>query len=201
MNTRLLSAVVCGALMFSLTGCFGGNARMTPSEIYNYSKDNGAKDLTYKELLDFQSKREPGEPFVVHIDGDEMTEHFENAWSGAFAYDLTADDVKEITLYGDGSDNMAITVMSLEFKDNDTASPFYDKYVARLSMITSSELSGASDDGEKDGIKYNILSYDQNGTHYIGAYLKGSCCLILSGDDSTVGKLCTDLGVPSAVNK
>ena len=184
--------------MFSLAGCSKGNSRITPSDIYNHFKSNGTQAITFSEM----QKAEPEGAFVVYISKDEMADYIANSDPGqASAYGISREDIEEAAMYSDGSDNLAQSVMSISFKDDDKASKYYYGYVGQISEIMTSVFGGKTYDGKIDDIMFTYMTYEQDGTNCVAAYQKDSCCLLMSGSEDSVSKMCTDLGLPSVADK
>ena len=211
MSKKVLSAVLCGALMLSIAGC-SSKGSITPDALYSYAKSDGA--VAFDSIDDIEDAFEDDDieeetednGLVMKLNVDDLMDLIDEKGGDMSAFNEFAnDDMDEITLYlKRPSSNNQITAVAASFENEDDAEDYYDKYASQISMYSS--FGAEIDEGEDGGIEYSTAAASYNGEHIgMAVYTDGSNVLIIAqmsnkGLDE-IYDMCDGLGLPMAESR
>ncbi len=211
MSKKILSAALCGALLFSLAGC-SGKGKVTPDALYSYAKSDGA--VAFDNIDDIEDsvddediEEEIGDNGVVmKLSIDDLMDLIEEKNGDMSSFNQFANkDMDVITLYlKRSSSNNQITAVAASFEDEDDAEDYYDKYADQIKMYKS--FGAEIDDGEDGGIEYSTVAASYGGEHIgMAVYTDGTNVLIIvqmsTRDLDDIHNMCDGLGLPMAESR
>jgi len=207
--TKMASALLCGTIALSMTGCFGGS-KISPAKLYSYAKSDGAVVFDdYDELLDATEDEEIGD--AVREDGvaimlsvDDLMDAIEEKGADLNSFrQFTDNNMDEVTIYAKNiSSSNQLLGIAAYFEDEDDAEDFYDEYTAQIKAYDLYD-DAQIDYGTEKGIEYSYVVASQYGyTIGMGVYLDGNYVLMLmqysSSDVEELLDMCDSLGLPMA---
>lgn len=190
---KKLTAIALTAVMaFGMAGCTGG--KLSPKTLAASAKDYGAEE--YKDADDFSDLME---------DGDDLEDGAYITASGKDVKDiLKSNDVSEalydssitaatIVVVADKEENTGAFLFAFSFSSAKDAEAYYEECVEDIEDMDDSGYDFESDDGEENGVTYNVAVADA-GFYGVseGVYLSGKTVFVVLGVGSDIGD-CNDI--------
>ena len=204
--TRIISAALCTAMVFSLTGCFGGS-KITPDKLVDYAKDEGAAvydtidSFNNRSVLIKETNMKNG--YVTNYKYEELIsaaqkgETDEEAVRKHFNIHPDVESPVEIAIYkkqlADG-DSDVINANMFIFENNEAAKDYFDIRTKNDNLLKH---------GEENGIEYfNYADKSEWSTLREGFYLQDSCVLVIycyssNKDFHPYYDICKKMGLPA----
>jgi len=213
--TKIISAVLCTAMVFSLTGCFG-KSKISPDKVASYAEDNEAEvyDKAKKYVSFLEDIKKDGNHsdlkngVVITLEGKDIKTVFSNSAICILPiiknfYDK---DMTQAVVYCKGNvkdnDGHVEYIYSAVFEDEDAAEDYFESLHKGI-QPNASVKTAKNDDGEEDGIEYSVMTVvDGSESAGVGAYRDGKTVMLIVayGHNDTKGLsvvdgYCEDFGL------
>jgi len=198
MKKKIMAVALCGALILSLTGCFGGS-KIAPSKLLSYGKDSGATVYTEDEYKKIMNDNVQG-TFVVNVSKDNISSFMQEGGMSLESSGVTNDQISEMTFYVKDNSGESSMAMAFAFNSKDAGEKFFSKYKETLDSF--SQLGAKINEGEESGLKFMSMSMSlgESSSNMI-VYTDGTNILIISGSEADANEMVSGLKLPAAVAK
>lgn len=172
---KIAALTLTAALVLSLTAC-GGGFKSTASKYSKAFADLDYEEIEADDVEDFIEDEESTEDGIYFTVTDEDT--LETILDG-YDDNVDSDDVKSIFYAAKDTDDGFISVVTIEFKDKDSAADYYDDQVDELNdqydeMEDEDDGDYALEEGKND-IQLAYLWSAKEYDIYIAEYVYAKC--------------------------